>query len=567
MSTAKAADPSEPEYDYIVIGSGFGGSVSALRLAQKGYRVAVVEAGRRWAPGDYPKSNWNVRRFLWAPKLRCFGIQRVDLLDDVVILSGAGVGGGSLVYANTLYVPPEPFFAHETVQRLGGRDGLMPYYRLAERMLGVVENPVLGEVDDHLRETAETFGRGHTFGPTSVGIYFGEGPGEQAEDPFFGGEGPDRVGCTKCANCMVGCRYNAKNTLDRNYLYLAEKLGAEILAETTVTDIEAVGARGGDGYRIHTKSSTGLLGAPRKVLRTKGVVLSAGVLGTMRLLMSAKERGRLPEISDQLGRSARTNSESIIAVSLKDRTVDLGEGIAISSSVHPDEHTHIEPVRYQKGSDAMGLLAAPALVDGGGGTPRQLRFLGAALRHPLRTVRMLVPLGFAKRTIILLVMQDVDSSLRLRRGRRWWWPFKKTLRSAPEGGESIPTYIPIANEFARRLAKQLDGTARSTLNEALLDVPTTAHILGGACIGETAEEGVIDLHNRVHGYENLLVCDGSMIPANLGVNPSLSITAFAERAMAAVPCKAGATAHHFGFESDWGVVEILDDLPHSGGVQ
>lgn len=557
MNSPTDSPPKSPDdaydFDVAVVGSGFGGSVAALRLAQKGYRVVVLEAGKRWRAEDFPKTNWAVNRFLWAPALRCFGIQRIDLLRDVLVLSGAGVGGGSLVYANTLYVPKAPFFAHPTVSALGGESALLPFYDVARRMLGVTENPKLYAADELMQATADELGFGETFQRTPVGVNFAGGPGE---DPYFGGEGPERNPCVECGGCMVGCRYRAKNTLDRNYLYFAEKAGAEIRAETRVTDLRPLDESGASGYAVHTRRTTAWLGGRQRPLRVRKVVLSAGVLGTLRLLTALKETGRLPRVSDALGRTVRTNSESLIAVTADHDRVDHSEGIAITSSVHPDADTHIEPVRYPRGADAMGLLAAPTLVDGGAGAPRQLRFVASMLRHPLRTLRFSLPFRFAKRTIILLVMQTIDNSLRVTRRRRWWWPFGKGLTSRPEGAAAPPTYIPAAHTFARALARRMSGQARSSVNEVLLDVPATAHILGGACIGATPGDGVVDLDQKVHGYANLWVCDGSVVPANLGVNPSLTITALTERAMSRVPAKG--QPRRFGFERSWGVEGLLD---------
>lgn len=546
------------DYDYIVVGSGFGGSVSALRLSQKGYKVAVLESGKRWNSSEFPKTNWNLRKFLWFPKLFCFGIQRINFLNDVMVLSGAGVGGGSLVYANTLYVPPEPFWKKTLVQKMGGKKGILPYYELAKRMLGVVENPRTWESDRYMKETAKTFGIENSFNKTPVGVHFGK----SGIDPFFGGEGPERNSCNDCGGCMVGCRYNAKNTLDKNYLYFAEKAGATVLPETKVSKLIPMGEDGSEGYEIHTETTTSFFGSPRRIYKTKAVVLSAGVLGTLGLLLKMKEEGILPKLSKRLGEVVRTNSESLIGVTLKDKKADLSHGVAITSSVFPDEHTHIEPVRYSDGADAMNGLAAGVLVDGGGSIPRQLRFLIEVLKHPVHSIGLMNPIGFARRTIILLVMQTVDNSIEIVRKRRWIWPFKRTLSSTQKNGEKIPTYIPIANEFARRLAKITNGVARSSINEALLDIPATAHILGGCNIGETPDEGVIDLQNRVFGYQNLTICDGSMIPANLGVNPSLTITALSERAMSFVPPKEK-EIHSFKFEKKWGVTGLFGKLKGS----
>lgn len=541
------------DYDYIIIGSGFGGSVSAMRLSQKGYKVAVIEAGKRWNPGDYPKTNFNIRKFLWLPKIFCYGIQRLNLLDDVMVLSGAGVGGGSLVYANTLYIPPKRFFDNEIIQKMGGEDFILPFYKIAQKMLGVIENPRLWEVDEVMRKTAAHFGMENTFKPTPVGINFHEKDGV---DPYFSGEGPDRNGCNFCGACMVGCRFNAKNTLDKNYLYFAEQLGATIIPETTVSEILPIGERGEGGYRVKTKSSTGIFGSPKRVFTAKGIVFSAGVLGTMDLMIRMKEKKRLPNLSSMLGKVVRTNSESILGVTSLNKNVDYSKGIAITSSIYPDEDTHIEPVRYPAGSDAMGSLAASSLIDGGGNVPRQIRFLWSFIKHPLRSLRYSVPFGFAKNSIILLVMQAVDNSIDIVRKRKWIWPFTKSLGSKQQEGKKIPTYIPIANEFARKLAQNINGFGRSSINEVLLDIPTTAHILGGSIIGESPETGVIDLQNRVFGYENMLVCDGSMVPANLGVNPSLTITALSERAMSFIAPK-GSDQKFFNYELSWKVTETL----------
>jgi cholesterol oxidase len=544
------------DFDYIVIGSGFGGSVSAMRLSQKGYKVAVIEAGKRFNPTDFPKNNWNFKKYFWFPKLFCYGIQRINILRHVLILSGSGVGGGSLVYANTLYVPLKKFFDHPTVQKIGGVEALMPYYEIAKKMLGVVETPKTFSGDEYLKKTAELMGFGESFRPTPVGVFFGE-PNKEYDDPYFEGEGPKRTGCNFCGNCMVGCRFNAKNTLDKNYLYFAEKLGCTIIPETQVVKIVPLSEDGSDGYEIHTRSTTGFLGYPKKVFRTKGVVLSAGVLGTMKLLFKMKQKKIMPNISNRLGHFVRTNSESIIGVTSKRKDVNFSEGIAIASSVFPEEETHIEAVRYGKGSDAMNSLAAPVLVDGGGIVPRQIRFLLAILRHPFQSLRMMVPFGFAHRSIILLVMQTVDNYIKIKYKRTLYFPFKKVLTSELDQGGKPPSYIPIANEFARKLSKLIDGIPRSSINEVLLDIPMTAHILGGACIGETPEEGVINLQNQLFGYKNFYVCDGSMIPANLGVNPSLSITAFTERAMSFIPPKEGKNIHLFNFEKKWNIEKYL----------
>lgn len=542
------------DYDYIVIGSGFGGSVSALRLTQKGYRVAVIEAGKRFQDKDFPATNWSLRKFLWLPQLFCYGIQRMTLLKDVLVLSGAGVGGGSLVYANTLYVPPEAFFKHPTLEKMGGSEGVLPYYELAKKMLGVVRNTRMGPVDDLFLQTAKEFGAEKTFSPTPVGVFFGEA-NKTVADPYFFGEGPERTGCNECGGCMVGCRHGAKNTLVKNYLYLAEKLGAVIIPETEATAVLPLSADGSAGYTIKTRTTTHASGRPERVLRCQGIVFSAGVLGTLKLLLDMKEQGLLARLSARLGHRVRTNSEAILGVTARSNDLDCSHGIAITSSIYPDADSHIEPVRYSPGSDLMGLLAT-LLTDGGGKVPRQLRFLGNVLRHPVDFTRMLWPFGFARKSIFVLFMQTLDNSLQLRLKRGM---LGVHLTSATEdGSKKVPSYIPLANDFTRRLAEKMDAIPGSAINEVLLDVPTTAHILGGCGIGESADEGVIDLRNRVFGYSNLLVCDGSMMPANLGVNPSLTITALSERAMSYVPVKPGASMQWLEADRRWQTEALLN---------
>lgn len=542
------------DYDYIVIGSGFGGSVSALRLTQKGYRVAVLEAGKRFQDKDFPATNWSLRKFLWLPQLFCYGIQRMTLLKDVLVLSGAGVGGGSLVYANTLYVPPEAFFKHPTLEKMGGSEGVLPYYELAKKMLGVVRNTRMGPVDDLFLQTAKEFGAEKTFSPTPVGVFFGEA-NKTVADPYFFGEGPERTGCNECGGCMVGCRHGAKNTLVKNYLYLAEKLGAVIIPETEATAVLPLSADGSAGYTIKTRTTTHASGRPERVLRCQGIVLSAGVLGTLKLLLDMKEQGLLARLSARLGHRVRTNSEAILGVTARSNDLDCSHGIAITSSIYPDADSHIEPVRYSPGSDLMGLLAT-LLTDGGGKVPRQLRFLGNVLRHPVDFTRMLWPFGFARKSIFVLFMQTLDNSLQLRLKRGI---LGIHLTSATEdGSKKVPSYIPLANDFTRRLAEKMDAIPGSAINEVLLDVPTTAHILGGCGIGENSDEGVIDLRNRVFGYSNLLVCDGSMMPANLGVNPSLTITALSERAMSYVPVKPGASMQWLEADRRWQTEALLN---------
>lgn len=523
--------------DFVVIGSGFGGSVAALRLSQKGYRVRVVEAGRRWSASTFPSSNWELRKFLWQPALRCFGLQRMTLLEDALVASGAGVGGGSLIYGNTLYTPGEAFFGSPMIAAMGGREALMPYLELARKMMGVVPNPRLVAVDHVLRATATRIGRGETFAPSPVGVYFGDATGETA-DPYFLGDGPARRGCTGCAGCFTGCRDDGKNSLDKNYLYLAERLGCEILAEHEVTSIVPLDSDGRAGYEILARQTT-RPGEQSRRFRTRGVVIAAGVMGTLRLLLTNKADGTLSRLSDCLGRQVRTNSEVILAVRARDRHANFSAGVAASSSVFIDAHTQIQGDRYGSGSDALALLST-LLVNGGGRWPRPLRWLGTIAANPLDFLRTLRPGGFARQTILLIAMQDLESRLRVRL-KPLPWPLRGArLSSAAEGGERIPAYIPQANAFAREIAAEIDGIPLNALNEVLLNAPVTAHILGGCPIGASPDDGVVDTDQRVFGYHNLLIADGSVIPANLGVNPALTILAMAERALAALPLKAPA---------------------------
>jgi cholesterol oxidase len=514
-------------YDVVIIGSGFGGSVSALRLAEKGYKVAVLEAGNRWGAADFPKTNWNIWKALWFPKLGMRGIQRISLLPDIMVLSGAGVGGGSLVYANTLYEPPEPFYADDQWGDITNwRTELAPHYETARYMLGVTENPIDTPADDVMRRVADKLGVPDSFHPTPVGVYFGQS-GTEVDDPYFGGEGPTRTGCIGCGNCMVGCRHNAKNTLDMNYLYFAERQGAEVFPSQQVVDLE----RSSSGWRV-TARKPGIGFSPKKtVYEAAHVIFSAGALGSTRLLLELQERGRLPGLSHRIGYQTRTNSEAIVGSMAKSRDVDYSAGIAITSSIHPDAETHVEPVRYGKGSNALGLLST-LLTDGGQGMPRQLRFLTNIATHPLDFLRSLSVWRWSERGIILLVMQTRDNSIRLlrKKGR-----IGTRLSTTQGEGEPNPTYIPIANEIARLTAEEIDGIGFSSVNEVLFDTPLTAHILGGAAIGASADVGVIDAYHRVFGEEGLHIIDGAAIGANLGVNPSLTITAMAERAIAMWP--------------------------------
>ncbi|MDV3127396.1 GMC family oxidoreductase [Mycobacterium sp. 21AC1] len=531
----------KPDYDVLVIGSGFGGSVSALRLTEKGYRVGVLEAGRRFTDADFAKTSWDLRRFLWAPQLGMYGIQRIHLLRNCMILAGAGVGGGSLNYANTLYVPPEPFFADPQWKDITDwRAELMPHYDQAQRMLGVVTNPTFTDADRVMKEVADDMGVGDTFVPTPVGVFFGNDgektPGKTVPDPYFGGAGPARTGCLECGECMTGCRHGAKNTLVKNYLGLAESAGARVHPMTTVTQFQ----QRADGLWEVTTVRTGRkLRRKRTTFTATHLILAAGTYNTQKLLFKMRDTGRLAKLSDKLGVLTRTNSESIVGAGRLQVApdLDLTHGVAITSSIHPTADTHVEPVRYGKGSNAMGLLQT-LMTDGGGpqGTdvPRWRQFFNQAGENPRELVRLLNPSRWSERTVIALVMQHLDNSITTftKRG-----PLGRRQMSSKQGhGEPNPTWIPAGNEVTRRIAAKIDGVAGGTWGE-LFNIPLTAHFLGGAAIGDNAEHGVIDPYQRVYNYPTLHVMDGAAISANLGVNPSLSITAQAERAAALWPNK------------------------------
>lgn len=531
----------KPDYDVLVIGSGFGGSVSALRLTEKGYRVGVLEAGQRFTDADFAKTSWDLRKFLWAPQLGMYGIQRIHLLRNVMILAGAGVGGGSLNYANTLYVPPDPFFNDPQWKDITDwRAELMPHYDQAQRMLGVVKNPTFTDADRIVKEVADDMGCGDTFVSTPVGVFFGlDGemtPGKTVPDPFFGGVGPARTGCIECGECMTGCRHGAKNTLVKNYLGLAESAGAQVHPMTTVTSFE----QRADGlWEVTTVRTGSKLRRHRKTFTATHLILAAGTYNTQKLLFKMRDTGKLAKLSSRLGVLTRTNSESIVGAQTLTVTpgMDLTHGVAITSSVHPTSDTHVEPVRYGKGSNAMGLLQT-LMTDGAGpqGTdvPRWRQFLDQARKDPAKLVRLLNPQRWSERTVIALVMQHLDNSITTftKRG-----PGGRRVMTSKQGhGEPNPTWIPVGNEFTRRMAEKVDGVAGGTWGE-LFNIPLTAHFLGGAAIGDSAEHGVIDPYQRVYNYPTLYVMDGAAISANLGVNPSLSITAQAERAASLWPNK------------------------------
>jgi len=521
------------DFDWLVIGSGFGGSVSALRLVEKGYSVGVLEAGRRFADDELPKSTWDLRRYFWAPRLGLRGIFRVTYFRDVGIVSGAGVGGGSLGYANTLYVPPRPFFEDRQWSMLGDWESeLAPHYEEAQRMLGVVQYDASDPAAELLSRFGAELGVAETDTRTPIGVFLGE-PGKTVADPYFDGEGPPRTGCTRCGRCMVGCPQGAKNTLVKNYLWLAEKRGAEVMPERQVVDIQPLGAAdGSDGYRVVTERPGAWLRHKRQVHTARGVVVAGGALGTNKLLANCRHSGSLPEISDRLGELVRTNSEMILAVTAPDDSVDYTKRVAITSSIYPDANTHIETVVYgHSGGAIKGLYTL--LVGDGSRVTRPLKLIGALARHPGRVLKLMLTPGWSRRTIILLVMQTLDNAIALRPKPTRGGGVRLQTEQDPE--KPIPTFIPVANHAAEWFAKETGGIAQSSVGEAVWNVPATAHILGGAVIGADAESGVVDANQRVFGYRNLLICDGSAVPANPGVNPSLTITALAEHAMSRIP--------------------------------
>ena len=517
------------EFDVVVIGSGFGGSVAALRLREKGYTVAVLEAGRRFEDKDFPKTSWRLRKFLFAPALGLYGIQRIHALPDVLILCGAGVGGGSLVYANTLYQPGDKYFDDPQWKSITDwKSELTPFYELARRMLGVEINPYFSPSDQAMKEVADHMGVGETFTLTPLGIYFGKGEGIESSDPYFGGVGPARTGCTNCGSCMTGCRHNAKNTLPKNYLGLAEKAGAQVFPLTTATKLEQ---RGDGSWKITTKKTDDVFGSRGKTFIARDVVMAAGTYNTQKLMHTFKAT-TLPKISDFLGNLSRTNSEALTGAIMPTTKIDFSRGAAITSSFYPSPDTHVEPVRYGKRSNSMGLLQT-LLTDGWTSKERRRHWVKQFVAQPSLFAKILNVHKWSERTVITLVMQNVDSSIKVFRKRGL---FGYKLTSINDSENPNATYIPVANETVKKVAENYGGIAAGTVGD-LIGAPFTAHFVGGCVIGTDEKSGVIDPYHRVYNYPTLHVVDGSTITANLGVNPSLTITAQAERAFAMWPNK------------------------------
>ena len=526
-------------FDFIVVGSGFGGSVSALRLSEKGYRVAVLEMGRRWTAASLPKTNWNLRRYIWRPALGLRGFFNMRFFKHVIVLHGNAVGGGSVTYAQTLWQPKDSVWDECEWAGLADWRSLMPqHYATAKKMLGASLNMRAAWADEQLKNMADAQGVGHTFYHTEVGVFFGDADKPQGAayaDPYFDGKGPERNSCVGCGGCMVGCRYNAKNTLDKNYLYLAEQLGTHVFSETQVLQVVPMNhADGRDGYVVQTRSSR-WGSRQRQSFSAKHIVFSGGSLGTQELLFQMKSAGFLPNLSNQLGHKVRTNAESLIAIRYLNAgdAHDYSKGVAIGSGIFLDEHTHIEATRYPAGSDALSTLLTVLAVGASRGA-RVGQWFKSMLLHPIRFLKMTWPVKGATQTMILLCMQTMEGHLTMTYRAPWYWPFGKRMQTT---GAKIPTCIPQANEFALKGAALTGGVAGMSMTELLMDIPMTAHCIGGAVMGTDASNGVCDAGLRVFGYENMWICDGSVVSANLGVNPSLTITALAEHAMSLIPHK------------------------------
>lgn len=517
------------EYDFIIVGSGFGGSVSALRISEKGYKVLIVEKGKWFKSKDFPKTNWNFRKWLWMPRIGFFGIMKLSIFKHVAVLSGTGVGGGSLVYANTLPIPKSTFFNSGSWDKLNDwENDLKPYYNEALKMLGAIKNPILFDGDLGLKKVAQKLNIEDKFKATNVAVYFGE-ENVTKDDPYFGGKGPERTGCNHCGACMTGCRNNSKNTLDKNYLHLAQQNGAEILAEHEVFDVKPFKSQEGEnGYEVGIKSSTKRFKKNQKI-RSKGLIFSGGVLGTVKLLLKLKKTS-LPNISNKIGEDIRTNNETLVSVSSLDKDKNFSKGVAIGSILDTDENSHLEVVRYAEGSNAWKLLHLP-YVTGQNVFSRIGKVFITLLKSPLKYCKIYFINSWAKKTVVLLFMQTFDSTLKFKRNGFGF------MGSKVSSGKKPTPFIPESVKLIKEYSKAVNGVSTSFALETIAGIPSTAHVLGGAVMGANASEGVIDKNNKVFGYSNMYIIDGSMISANPGVNPSLSITAIAERAMDQIPTK------------------------------
>jgi cholesterol oxidase len=515
-------------YDYIVVGSGFGGSVSSMRLAEKGYSVLTIEKGRRFQSHDFPKTNWNLRKYLWLPQLGFMGFQKLNFFRHALVLSGTGVGGGSLVYGNTLMIPPPEFFNNKQWSDFNEwQNELKPFYDKAAFMLGRTKFEKQNTEDKILQEVAKDLGKEDSFDNVYVAVYFNTDT--TPKDPYFNGEGPLRNPCTNCAGCMVGCQENAKNTLDKNYLWFAEKNGAEILSETRVWKIEYL-----DGeYLVHTKRSAGILPAKNRIFKSRGIVVAGGVQGTLKLLLNQKYIFKtLPNLSDKLGESVRTNSETLCCITLCDQK--MNNSIAISSIFKPDDETFIEIVKYPNKSNFLGLLATLATDKRGSNLLRVFHFFKNVLKKPALFFKMTFNRHWSENSVIFLVMQTMDTKMRfvLRK-----WPLHRTITLQNNGAQKVQAYIPVGQEVMHLYAKKANAHPQNSVTEIFLNMPSTAHILGGVPMSLAPRDGVITPEFKVHGYPGMYILDGSVIQGNLGVNPSFTITALAEYAMNKIPPK------------------------------